>query len=354
MALEMDYEAYRTNPSFLASAATGLMYGQIAITSFRVASFIRALGYHAIPCGNDTALSVPLAIQAGLGEMSRLGLLVTPQYGPRVRLCKVSTDLPLQADQPITFGVVEFCKTCLKCANACPAQAISREPEPSFKTVGYSNNPGVKKWYNKLEGCLKFWANKVDCGVCIASCPYNKPNNLTHPLGLRIAQTPAKGLLRQLDDVLGYGKVFDKAATANWWPVSPLDQPEAADEAGHAKPDKDLGWITIADSTTLPEVLAALSARLKSQPEKLAGVNATVQFIFTGEYSGPRYIAVRDGVAEVGEGKRPDAGCTITIKDSDFLLLASGKLSAPAGIIRGKIKFEGDMSLAPRIKQILG
>ena len=40
----------------------------------------------------------PLAIMAGLGELSRIGILITPEFGPRVRLCKVFTDLPLQAD----------------------------------------------------------------------------------------------------------------------------------------------------------------------------------------------------------------------------------------------------------------
>ena len=120
MAIEMKYESYRTSSSYISSATTGLGYGQMAVTAHRVANFVRALGYHAVPCGNDTALSVPLAIAAGLGEMSRLGLLVTPEYGPRVRLCKVITDLPLQADKPITFGVVEFCKTCMKCAECMP------------------------------------------------------------------------------------------------------------------------------------------------------------------------------------------------------------------------------------------
>ena len=70
-----------------------------------LAEFIRILGYKAIPMGNDTSLSIPLAIDAGLGELGRHGLLITPEYGPCVRLCKVFTDLPLEPDKPIQFGV---------------------------------------------------------------------------------------------------------------------------------------------------------------------------------------------------------------------------------------------------------
>jgi hypothetical protein len=57
---------------------------------------------------------VPFAIEAGIGELSRLNKLVTPEFGPAVRLCKVFTDLPMACDTPIDFGL-EFCKKCKKC-----------------------------------------------------------------------------------------------------------------------------------------------------------------------------------------------------------------------------------------------
>ena len=55
--------------------------------------------------------SIPIAIDAGLGELGRNGLLVTPKYGPRVRLAKILTNMPLVPDSPIRFGVTEFWKT---------------------------------------------------------------------------------------------------------------------------------------------------------------------------------------------------------------------------------------------------
>ena len=216
MAVAMDYEAYRTSSSCISSAATGLAYGEMIVIAHRLANFIRELGYHAIPCGNDTAMSVPYAIAAGIGEMSRLGPIVTPEFGPRVRLCKVITDFPLDADRPITFGVQEVCKVCLKCAEACPSKALSFDREPGFEAVSPCNNPGTKKWYIKAENCFKYWSAKIDCSACIAACPYNKKNTWYHKLGLQIAKTPARRLLKSIDDMMGYGKTFDTKTMTDW------------------------------------------------------------------------------------------------------------------------------------------
>lgn len=211
LALEMDYEGIKTAPALIESAATGNQYSNMSVVSHKVATFLRQLGYQAANCGNDTGLSIPLAIAAGLGEISRSGLLITQKYGPRVRLCKVFTDLQLKADKPITFGVQDFCKVCLKCADSCPSGAITKVKEPSFETVNISNNPGTKKWCVDAEKCYQFWSdNGGDCGNCIASCPYNKIDEWHHRLSAAVAETPARPLLRFFDDAFGYGKVDNK------------------------------------------------------------------------------------------------------------------------------------------------
>jgi reductive dehalogenase len=218
MALEMDYEAFKTAPSLIEQAATGNQYSNMAVVSHKVASFCRQLGYKAANCGNDTAMSMPLAIHAGLGEMSRMGLLVTPEYGPRVRLCKVFTDIELVPDKPISFGVTEFCKVCMKCADNCPSGAIPRDVEPSFKTANKSNNPGAKKWCIDAEKCFQFWAeNGGDCGTCIASCPYNKTDEWHHVLSSKMTQTPARPVLRYFDELFGYGKTYNEKVIAEYW-----------------------------------------------------------------------------------------------------------------------------------------
>jgi len=66
VAVEMDFEAINCSPAHPASAATGAGYSRMAFTVGLLAQYIRGLGYQAIPCGNDTACSIPIAIDAGL------------------------------------------------------------------------------------------------------------------------------------------------------------------------------------------------------------------------------------------------------------------------------------------------
>ena len=79
--------------SIPAVASTNQGYAQGGLTAVALAQAIRSLGYVAIPCMNSTALSVPLAIDAGLGELGRLGYLITPEWGPHVRIDKVLTSV---------------------------------------------------------------------------------------------------------------------------------------------------------------------------------------------------------------------------------------------------------------------
>jgi ferredoxin len=174
MAVEMDALGIATSPTCAASSATGLGYSRMAFVASTVAEFIRNLGYEAIPAGNDVGLSVPIAIDAGLGELGRHGMLITPEYGPRVRLCKVYTDLPLEVDHPVEFGVKEFCMGCRLCADACQVDAISRERNPNWETTCISSSPGAKKWYIDGEKCYLFWLeNGTDCSNCVSVCPFN-------------------------------------------------------------------------------------------------------------------------------------------------------------------------------------
>jgi reductive dehalogenase len=208
MAIEMDYDAIRSSPTGVAGAATGLGYSKMAFVANLIAALIRGLGYRAIPAGNDTALSIPLAMAAGLGEWSRMGLLLTEKFGPRVRLCKVFTDLPLNYDSFRAFGAVEFCKTCEKCAIHCPSQAI---PYGEMTTDGHniSNHSGVLKWYVNAEKCFSFWAkNRQDCATCIRVCPFNKVPGIIHDAvrGVVNRTTRLNRYFVWMDSLLGYGK----------------------------------------------------------------------------------------------------------------------------------------------------
>lgn len=172
MAVRMDLPLTLEAPGAGGWTSTELGYSAMGCLAVSLAEYIRALGYQAMPCMNDTALSIPLAVSAGLGQLGRAGMLISPEYGSCLRLCKVFTDMPLNTDHPIDFGVTEFCDQCLLCAKACPAQAISFTGR-TFEGRCTGNNPGVEKWYVHVQKCLRFWqANGAPCASCIAACPF--------------------------------------------------------------------------------------------------------------------------------------------------------------------------------------
>ena len=203
LAFEEDYYAIANSPGRLASAATGNGYSRMAVTATTLAEFIRMLGYRALPAGNGVGLSIPMAIDAGLGELGRMGLLMTPKYGPRVRLAKVITDMPLIPDSPISFGVKEFCEACMLCAEHCPSGAVTTGPR-TWKGTTPVNSPGAFKWYAEQEKCYDF--NGFSCSNCKRVCPFNKPNNSwLH----RLTRDIIKGRIKALDKVM---VTFDQAS----------------------------------------------------------------------------------------------------------------------------------------------
>lgn len=222
MVYEMDYEAYKTQPSAIGAAATSMGYSKMLESTVRMSFMLRRLGYNSLHAGNAVGVSVPLAIQAGLGESSRMGLLVTEEYGPRVRIAKVYTDLEIATDKPKTFGVKEFCEICMKCADACPSKAISKIPktsDPRNKPHNDCNGRGIEKWYNDHQKCLSFWGqNWGECAVCISVCPYNKIDMWHHDAAKAITKIPVlRNLARSFDEIFGYGKSGDEKLMKSYW-----------------------------------------------------------------------------------------------------------------------------------------
>ncbi len=207
IAFEEDYYGIANSPGQLASAATGNGYSRMAFTAPCLAEFIRSLGYRAIPSGNGLGPSIAVAIEAGLGELGRNGILVTPKYGPRIRLAKVYTDMPLIPDPQISFGVPEFCETCMLCADDCPSGSISKGPR-TWEGKSLSNNPGFYKWYIEPDTCYDY--NGFSCSNCKRVCPFTKPNNSWLHQMIRTAIhrriKPANNMMVTLDQASGYGR----------------------------------------------------------------------------------------------------------------------------------------------------
>ncbi|UCC39107.1 MAG: reductive dehalogenase [Candidatus Aminicenantes bacterium] len=203
-ALEMDLKMVASAPQAPVIIETAKKYVEAAKISIIVANFIRRMGYPArahIAGSNYQTVIPPIACEAGLGELGRLGILITSKYGPRARLGLITTDLPLVTDKPAALGIQNFCQRCQKCATNCPAQAIP----PGEKT----EENGVLKWVLNREECYRFWRKSgTDCAVCIYVCPYSKPHNTFHRIIRKMTEKSSvfQSLSARGDDFF-YGRI---------------------------------------------------------------------------------------------------------------------------------------------------
>ena len=210
----MDKDLLQTVPSALSGVATGWGYADDLFVLISLSQYIRNLGYKAVPSLNDSALSIPYAVKAGLGEYGKHGLLITPKYGPRVRIGKIFTDLPMKCDSPIRFGVKEFCNECNLCVTACPAKAIF-DGNPKKERVTKSTIKGVEKWSINPEKCFKYWTSiNTDCSVCIRVCPYNRGLKWYDVIWRYLAGTNLRKFMLYLDVKSKRGK---KKRPTHWW-----------------------------------------------------------------------------------------------------------------------------------------
>ncbi|MCX6012652.1 MAG: reductive dehalogenase [Chloroflexi bacterium] len=180
-------------------------YLSSAFIATMLAGYIRKLGYHARVqhAQNYQVLITPLLLLSGIGEMSRAGIVLNPFIGMRFKAAVVTTDLPLEPDKPVDFGLQDFCDKCKKCARECPSKAIS--------TGDKIMHNGYETWPFHYERCTKMRVgnpNGMGCGACIKACPWNKSEGWTHDLvRWMIKYTPFMNrAIVKMDDIMGYGK----------------------------------------------------------------------------------------------------------------------------------------------------
>jgi epoxyqueuosine reductase len=174
LALAHNYERLKEVPSDetngIGVVDVGDQYARGTRSSYALANWIRSQGYSANPFLGPMAgalVLIPPAIVSGLGELGKHGSLISRQFGSGVRLAGVTTDMPLVATAPDRFGADEFCKTCQVCTNACPPGAISENKQLVR---------GVDRWYVDFDKCIPFFVEAASCGICIAECPWTRPD----------------------------------------------------------------------------------------------------------------------------------------------------------------------------------
>ncbi|MBJ7608266.1 MAG: SCP2 sterol-binding domain-containing protein [Candidatus Dormibacteraeota bacterium] len=101
------------------------------------------------------------------------------------------------------------------------------------------------------------------------------------------------------------------------------------------------------------EVFTEINTRLEANPAKTAGLNAKYAFDLSGDEGGEYHIVLGDGKGEAGRGAPENPNITISMKDTDFVDLATGKLDGTAAFMSGKLKIKGDMGLAMKLQGVL-
>ncbi|MBO5525210.1 MAG: epoxyqueuosine reductase [Clostridia bacterium] len=146
-------------------------------TAFQLAREIEMLGYNAFPVAASQSLGgekryegfvahKTVAVLSGLGYVGKSGLLLTREYGSKVRFATVLTDMPVERQRPL---IENGCGSCTICKDACPAGAI------------YGELPGLNGRNFDAELCSRYMKEHFQgigrgsvCGICIKVCPKNK------------------------------------------------------------------------------------------------------------------------------------------------------------------------------------
>jgi NAD-dependent dihydropyrimidine dehydrogenase PreA subunit len=150
-----------------AGVETMRAYMEITRTVVALAEHIRALGWRARAYGEAAdILHIPLAIDAGLGQLGKHGSLICTEFGSSMRIATVLTDLPLAHDQPIDIAVDDLCLGCRRCTLDCPVDAIADHKQMVR---------GEEKWYVDFDKCAPYFTHTVGCGICIEVCPWTIP-----------------------------------------------------------------------------------------------------------------------------------------------------------------------------------
>jgi len=223
---------------WISGAQSMRAYMRGALMAGVMAAHLRRLGWSSRVHSNaySELLHIPAILMAGLGELSRIGeLILNPFIGPRSKSIVFTTDLPLEVDRPIDFGLQAVCGMCLKCARECPCNAIPFGPKVMFN--------GYEMWKPDVDKCGRYRLSNSKgsaCGRCMKTCPYNREDLVESErlLWLSIDVPQSRRALIEYDDQINAGA---RNLVKRWWFDLEIVDGVAVKPAGANERDLDLG-----------------------------------------------------------------------------------------------------------------
>jgi epoxyqueuosine reductase QueG len=132
-----------------------------------LSNFIQQQGYKALPIPASQVIDWEhqrghlshklVAREAGLGWIGKNNLLITPEWGARVRLVTILTSFPLITDQKLSRS----CNTCRQCLKVCPAGAIKEKREDFDHLACFEQLKRFRREWNIPH---------YICGICVRAC----------------------------------------------------------------------------------------------------------------------------------------------------------------------------------------
>ncbi len=169
LVMEMDKDRMNLAPNADTAVMVHETYNALGQVANKIADWLRERGFaaHAGHPLGGMALYPPMAQAAGLGWRGINGLVITPQFGPRVRLAAVFTEIE---NFPTYEGaehawVLDFCDMCQRCIRDCPPEAFYEEP------IEHEN--GLVTVLDNAK-CFPYFVKYHGCSICIRVCPFHQ------------------------------------------------------------------------------------------------------------------------------------------------------------------------------------
>ncbi len=171
--LPVSLPALETSPSVYYRELYTTVNALLDQHTYRLAEFLTSKGHPSVFVPRDGYGSIEVLLKnpvaffshrhaahlAGLGNFGVNNMILTAEYGPRVRFGSVLTTAQLPSD-PIRED--PLCIRCMRCVEMCPSSALEKEDYPEGKT----NKHACASWSAKLHHHYI-----SPCGICIKVCP---------------------------------------------------------------------------------------------------------------------------------------------------------------------------------------